>query len=73
MLRGGYVGGGNRICTLYIYLLIFCYACCLPSPHIPIHKGFHNSGAGAEGRRPKAASFMDGCVGAGEAAGIAKY
>ena len=45
-----------------------------PQPHTPIHKGIQNSGAGAEGARPTVVdSFMDGCVGAGEAANAAKH
>ena len=58
---------------------MLCCVSCLPSPHTPIHKGIHNSGAGAEGtapllwKRPKAASFMDGCVGAEEAADAAMH
>ena len=56
----------------------FCCACCLPSPHTPIHKGFHK-GAGRPkatrplcggGRRPP--PLMDGCVGAGKASDVAK-
>ena len=62
--------------SIYIYLCMLCCVSCLPSPNTPIHKGIHNSGTGAEGahpRRPKAASFMDGCVGSGEAADAAKH
>ena len=57
---------------------MLCCVSCRPSPHTPMNKGIHTSGAGTEGapllwRRPKAASFMDGCVVAGEAADAAKH
>ena len=57
---------------------MLCCVSCLPSPHTPINKGIHNSGRAPKApppllwRRPKAASFMDGCVVAGEAASASK-
>ena len=46
---------------------MLCCISCLPSPHTPIHKG------GGFGARPTVVdSFMDACVGAGEAADAAK-
>ena len=65
------------LCT-YIYV---CFAASAASP-APIHPSIkeaafgrlHNSGAGAFGARPTAVdSFMDGCMGAGEAADAAKH
>ena len=57
---------------------MLCCVSCLPSPHTPIHKGIHNSGAGAEFARPTVVEaaegrlLMDGCMGVGEAADAAK-
>ena len=69
---------------IYIYLHIFtciyvCFAASAASP-APTHPSIKESttvGRAAPApllwRRPKAASFMDGCVGAGEAADAAKH
>ena len=39
---------------------MLCCGSCLPSPHTPIHKGIHNSGAGAEGARPTVVEAAEG-------------
>ena len=39
---------------------MLCCVSCLPSPHTPIHKGIHNSGAGAEGARPTVVEAAEG-------------
>ena len=51
---------------------MFWCACCLPSPCTPTHKGFHKGGRPLW-RLPKAASFMGGCAGAGQAASAPKH
>jgi len=65
--------------SIYVYLYMLCCVSCLPNPTHPFLKEaafgrLHNSGAGAFGARTIVVkSFMDGCVGAVEAAGTAEY
>ena len=71
--------GRYRICTLNIYLSYFA----VPAASIaPTHPSIKDSATVVRApkapapllwRRPKAASFMDGCVGAREAADAAKH
>ena len=70
--------------TNILYLFTYIYACfaasaASPAPTHPSIKEaafgrLHNSGAGAFGARPTVVdSFMDGCVGAWEAADAANH
>ena len=71
-----------HINILYLFTYIYaCFAASAASP-APTHPSIkeaafgrlHNSGAGASGAPPTVVdSFMDGCVGAGEAADAAKH
>ena len=67
----------RRTCLFFVGLACLCHVCCPPRHHTPIHKGIHKGGR-REAPPPfveaarSAASFMDGCVGAGEAADAAE-
>ena len=75
---------GNPYYTNISYLFTYIYACfaasaASPAPTHPSIKESTTVGRAPKApapllwRRPKAASFMDGCVGAGEAADAAKH